>query len=557
MTNKKFFIILIPLFAVIIVSCKRDNLPTRQNNDVIPDDECGECRNPIVRLEPAQIHGTYPDHFNKYVVDVALNYWGSWGWNEWKKEHLCADTYYIFKDDFTQKRYGIKQGEARYIVMSNLTIKIENGNAVVRYVLDDSDVVQHILVQRLGFIELNTELTALKNQQIYDSGHNTFDWIPDPPEGEFWSYAYESVTVDGETYLPADGIFLGDFGPSALGDLVSDFVYGDVGRTIRKKETPSACTIEFDDHKGFFDYYSIWIKNIKNLFDEPLPDNVRIAVKTEYGEIKGEEIIDGWSILTSSGGEIPDAVQYKIPECPRLKLSQIEIAAVCEWHDGEPQIGKTRITSEIPIIDCAVWEGDLVFSESGSGSYHYSDDSESTNATCSWENSTTIHLALAASEFCPYCFGQMGFDGTYSIKDTRNSTTRYYSQNKVCESSHNADCGGILSPPGDLSSMMASLTCYEDKGTYKLHINFAFGLDCNGTYRHKCTDEETTTSEYEVSICRFDTAVFPADPSLNGFTGQYNGDMISGQYTYFDKDSGCMGGGSHYNVSWTLKRNHQ
>ena len=352
---KKILLFLILLFFFLMLS--------GWNNQ--SQEDCGECPNPLVELEPMKIGGDIPDHFKNYEVEWSTKYWSGWAWLFFKRQNPCVDSYYIMETPLGESRHGAKKGKAKYIIKSYSIIEAGNGDVPVIHLSgwdgNDFPKKEGALIPRLGTIEIHHDLIAVKNGELYDFCVSQIDWVEEPPDDEYYGFPWgEKVIVGGLPYTGNDGLFCGEWGPHdlAIGDI--SFEKGDVGVTIRKKETPSSCSLETDNVSLYPPYYKLDIKNIRNLFNEPMPNNVRIALKTDEGTIEGgEEELEGWKVFTTREAKIPSQVLYKPPDCSKSKKDTLRIAAVCDWHDGEPSVGKSRITKEISIPQCFVRSGSM------------------------------------------------------------------------------------------------------------------------------------------------------------------------------------------------------
>jgi hypothetical protein len=329
--------------------------------NVSSQEGCGECPNPLVGVQELKIKGNIESiiDINNGIADVQfpgrlperfMDFEALLG-----KGPFCA--YYLLWSDLFARADELslfrqrnpcakiflayrKTYRAKFIVTSTATIELGNGSAKVEHCLDQN--IEQKLVPRIGTIEIKNELIALKNGDIYDTGVNKIDWLyPLPPHSGF----YRGINQDA---------FEGVLNTDTLHRQPIIFEKGDIGVTIRNKETPSSCSMDVDETSFFPQDYWIKIQNVRNLFGEQMPNNVRIALKVDKGKIKNGEELDGWKVFTTIGGEIPIEVFYEVPECSKAKSDSLEIAAVCDWHDGEPSVGETRITKHIHIPQCLV-----------------------------------------------------------------------------------------------------------------------------------------------------------------------------------------------------------
>jgi len=324
---------------------------------------CVSCQKPLAELKPMRLGGNIPSHFKKYETEFAVNFWSSWGWLYFKNKNPCADIYYLFEQDGGTSRHGVENGNAKYIIESSAIVSAEMGQTPVMHYSgwDGSEHTkkQPKLVPRLGRIEIHHDLIALKNGEKYDSGGEIYDWIQEPPDNEYYGYiGRENVNIDGRTYSGGDGLFLGEWNPGALAYAASadiNFQRGDIGVTICKKETPSTCSLDIDDSvkNALTTQYLLYIENIKNQFNETMPNHVRIALKVKYGKLLGGDNIGEWKVYNTINGSIPNGVLYEPPACDKFKTDRLEIAGVCEFHDGPASAGETKIRKEIPNFQCS------------------------------------------------------------------------------------------------------------------------------------------------------------------------------------------------------------
>jgi len=356
---------------------------------------CGECPNPIVELKKMEIEGDIPairelirefekgeqrigwDNFAKGIPSEfdssqrAAEYLG------FRKRNPCADIYYMKETHLGPVRVGVKKteltGKAKYEVKSCATIEIDGGQALVIRATDRGGVPTYIPL--VGTIEIHHSLVALKNGETYDSGVEFIDWVRDPSEGEDY---YRDPNSDR-------GLFPGAFDTGDLAGATIVLDRGDVGVTVRRKETPSTCSLEVDEVSLYPPFYQVQVEGVRNLFNEPLPNNVRIALKVDEGSIQGGEAIEGWKVFTTVGGEIPSSILYEPPDCSSVKSATLRIAAVCDWHDGDPGVGEARITKSIPIPQCYRVSAKFTRKIHYRSDWTRQDDPYSTRRTSHWE----------------------------------------------------------------------------------------------------------------------------------------------------------------------------
>ncbi|MFQ6037732.1 MAG: hypothetical protein ACE5LV_03855 [Candidatus Aminicenantales bacterium] len=328
---------------------------------------CGECPNPLVELKNLEA-GEISEDVLDMLADMVKEYGGfgsgvpvfdvlgrGFEFLEFKKRNPCAAMYYV-ENRYTGKgisgyekiRHGVQEGKAKYIIRSTVDIsKAEAGEqARVRHEIYDANgnVKSSKLgsVGKIGSVHMHHELVCLKNNETYDVGDANLDWIPDPPENEFYGLP------DSGT----DGLIFGGF---TKGDLASSAITlnrGDVGKTIRKKETPSAFSLDVEEEPLYPPYYVLKIHSIRNLFGEALPNKIFVAIRARHGKIEGGKTVQGWSVFPTENAEISTRVLYKVPECARTTKDILEIAAYCDWHAGEAMVGKPRSSQNIPIPKC-------------------------------------------------------------------------------------------------------------------------------------------------------------------------------------------------------------
>jgi hypothetical protein len=324
--------------------------------------DCGECPNPLVEMKNLRMGdiSTIADLFK----ELAKEYYG-WeeeevtplqivmeGFNllEFKEVNPCAEMYYTEMrwngEEEEEIRHGAQQGTAKYNIQSTLNmVRAQPGErALVRRAVYDEKgheiSLQEDYVPKMGTVHIHHELTCLKNNEIYDEGDLRLDWLPEPPANEIYGYSEKG----------SDGIIVGTFSKGSIAGMPIELSLGDVGRTIRNKETPSAFSLDVEKEHLYPPYYELKIYTIRNLLGEDLPNKIFVALRVKYGEIKGGMKTQGWSVFPTEAGKIETPVLYKVPQCWKTKEDTIEMAAYCDWHAGEAIVGKPRASQKIEII---------------------------------------------------------------------------------------------------------------------------------------------------------------------------------------------------------------
>lgn len=379
--------------------------------------ECGECANPLVQVLDVQLGEDVPDfaswgyHYDKdweSLQGTASQFQrGTAIFMKFKDENPCADLYYMIYDAAQRKdvRVGAGPGDAKYFVETVIWIvreDVQEQKALVKtawvITVPDPDGLGNIIVDEgrgLGLVDLKGKvfvdhsLRAAKNSRVYDSGTQVWDWVPSPPPDEqtpqgeksyAYGYAYgEKLEVDGEVYMAEDGLVLGEFSPASLAGEAPHFDKGDIGLTIRKTETPQSCMLDVDDSEEHAPYYHLSLKEITNRFHDPLPGNVRVALRADKGTIENGEVIDGWSVFNTQGAKTVERIKYRPPQCADAKEDKLEIAGVCEFHHGPPTVGSATITKKITNRRCyeaTVW---MRWAEEEHNRYDFSDPQSSWN----------------------------------------------------------------------------------------------------------------------------------------------------------------------------------
>ncbi len=357
---------------------------------------CGECPNPLVELKKMEIEGDIPaihnlirefekgeprigwENLEKGIPSEFDSSQRGAEYLEFRKRNPCADIYYMRETHLGLVRVGVKEseltGKPKYKVESCAKIEIDGGQALVMRATEGGGIPAYIPL--VGTIEIQHRLVALKNGETYDSGVEFIDWVRDPPEGEDY---YRDPSSDR-------GLFPGAFETGDLAGATIVLERGDIGVTIRKKETPSTCSLEVDEVSSYPPFYQMSVEGVRNLFNEPMPNNVRIALKVDEGSIQGGEAIEGWKVFTTIGGEIPSPILYEPPDCSKVKSATLRIAAVCDWHDGDPSVGEARISKSIPIPQCYRVSAKLTRKIYYKSDWTRQDDPYSTRTTSHWED---------------------------------------------------------------------------------------------------------------------------------------------------------------------------
>lgn len=326
--------------------------------------DCGECPDPLVEMRNLRMGdiSTIADLFK----ELAKKYYGwegeeesvqeivTTGFNflEFKKENPCAEMYYTEMRWTGEKeeeiRHGAKEGTAKYYIQSTLNmVRAQPGErALVTHAIYDEKgheiSVQEDFVPKMGTVHVHHELICLKNNETYDEGDLRLDWLPDPPANEGYFYSEKG----------ADGIIVGLFNKGSIAGMPIELSQGDVGRTIRNKETPSSFSLDVEEEHLYPPYYELKIDTIRNLLGEALPNKIFVALRTKFGEIEGGMKTQGWSVFPTEAGKIETPVFYRVPECPQTNEDVLEMAAFCDWHAGEPMIGKPQASQKIHIPEC-------------------------------------------------------------------------------------------------------------------------------------------------------------------------------------------------------------
>jgi len=327
---------------------------------------CGDCPNPLVVFRDTQYDGDLPD-FKEYDQWEEIKKKGSQSdWTQqsrafailftFRKANPCADVQYTLTEAETLSDKGMgKKGTAKYAVETQITFdtKVAGEKALVQRLAGGQ--VQLALLPKLGNIKVTHKLIALKNNEVYDLGNYFLDWVQDPPGGEeyFPARKDQKLEKDGKVWLGGNGLVMGSFPPRLLENEI-EFQKGDIGITIRKKETPIACTLQTEDsfQRGATRLRRLHVGNIKNGFQERLPRNVRIALKVKNGKLLGGEKMGEWNVYNTTEGRISQELLYEAPTCDRAREDTLEIAGMCEFHDGPASVGETRVRKKIPNPRC-------------------------------------------------------------------------------------------------------------------------------------------------------------------------------------------------------------
>lgn len=191
-------------------------------------DDCGECPNPLAEMK--NLNKEQIKNLGESYQKLAREYYG-WeegennvsqslerGFNflEFKKENPCADMFYIIETASEEDiRVGAKSGQAKYYIESHLKMSASQTGEkalAIRVVYDNKGNTvsqQKDYVPKLGTVEVNHRLVCLKNNETYDTGDLSLDWLPDPPPNEGYFYAWEG----------SDGLIIGLFSPGSIAGL--------------------------------------------------------------------------------------------------------------------------------------------------------------------------------------------------------------------------------------------------------------------------------------------------------------------------------------------------
>lgn len=340
--------------------------PDPAGAEAAPQASCGDCPNPLVMFRDTRYAGDLPS-FEEYDQweDIKKGNYGSVLSQRsrafavlfaFTKANPCADTQYALTESIAAPGAIVgKKGRAKYAVDTRILFKsgAPGEKALVRRSVGGQSRLA--LVPKLGTIEVTHTLVALKNNETYDTGRFFIDWVEDPPQGEEYFHAQkdQKLEAEGRVWAGGNGLISGSFPPDRL-ETDIEFSKGDVGVTIRKKETPAACSLYIDDtvQRGTNRLYRLRIEDIENQFRETLPANVRIALRVKSGKLLGGESIGEWHVYQTAGGRIPGEILYDLPQCDRAYDDTLEIAGVCDFHDGPASVGETRIRKRIPNSRC-------------------------------------------------------------------------------------------------------------------------------------------------------------------------------------------------------------
>jgi hypothetical protein len=407
---------------------------------------CGECPNPLVELKKMDIEGDISSIHNliqefgkeetrigweNFLKGIPYDFGSSQRAAEYlvfRKKNPCADIYYMRETHRGLIRVGVKKteltGKALYNVKSVAKIQLNGGEALVIKKTNGGGIPTHIPL--VGTIDIHHKLISLKNGEIYDSGEESIDWVREPREGEEY---YRDPNNNR-------GLFKGVFDTSDLTGAMIVLDKGDIGITIRKKETPSSYSLEVDEISVYPPFFQMQVEGIRNLFNELLPDNVRIALKVDEGTLEGGEIIEGWKVFTTVNGRIPLPILYEPPDCSKVKSATLKMAAVCDWHDGKPSVGEPRISKSIPIPQCYRLSAKIIRKLNYKNDWTRQDDPYSTKRTSHWEEEKKLTVFTTfesqPSEVTSYDDGRL----EYRYKMNSHSVTSYSFMGKGNGSEH-------------------------------------------------------------------------------------------------------------------------
>ncbi|GEM_PF-3313008 len=328
-------------------------------------EDCGECPNPLVEMKNLKtgdinsIADLFEQLTNEYYgwkeeegISVSEELARGFNFLEFKKENPCANMYYTEMRQTGEKeeeiRHGPKGGRAKYYIQSTLNMTKAQLGEMTQGIHQTFDVKGNVISEKedylpkMGTVHIHHELICLKNNETYDAGDLRIDWLPEPPANE----AYFGRGKD------ADGYIVGLFSKGSIAGMPIKLSRGDVGKTIRNKETPSSFSLDVEEEPLYPPYYQLKIHTIRNLLRESLPHNIFVAIRVKYGKIEGGQEIQGWKVFPTDGGEIKRPILYRVPDCPQTKQDILEMAAYCDWHAGEALVGKPQASQKIHIPEC-------------------------------------------------------------------------------------------------------------------------------------------------------------------------------------------------------------
>jgi hypothetical protein len=279
-----------------------------------------------------------------------------------------------------------------------------------------------------------------------------------------------------------------------------------------------------DDTTRYPPHYTLELTDIMNEFDEPLPNNVRVALRVNQGELLGGTKMDGWMVYNTQDGRTQFPVLYEPPQCPEAESAKLEIAEVCDWHDGDPSPGEPRVTKRIPLRQCTNWAGTFTINyqsqdewddDYGNGSY-----SGSYNATATFlfvpDESGTLYLAQ----------GSPG--GSYNSSATKLETAAAPGIGELGRSSQVCDCSGVfwVTVPEAHSSLYIRGNQYD----FAIILDSDPDASCDATWEKWDAFGNKTVSHSISSFCGFAIA------EDCGARGTFSGNTIQGQNTIESED---------------------
>jgi hypothetical protein len=492
--------------------------------------DCGSCPNPLVAMQlERDIEGDFDrinqtmDEFFPIQEEPGSPFVGFEGWQSdeqsaagplgktaawldsginalrFRQQNPCAQIIVGGHDNDPRN--------AKYVVTAKLVVEFGNGSVEVKHREDVTagGPVGLKTVGRVGTMTVQTKLVALKNGETYDANARSYAWVePAPWPQDYWSHMEPAIS--------------GAFGPGAV-PTEYDFGSRDIGTTIRKKETPTSAKLQVDDLSRYPPSYLLELTDIRNEFDEPLPGFVRVALRVSEGQLRGGTTMDGWTVYSTQDGRIPVPVLYDPPQCPDSGAAKLEIAEVCDWHDGEPSPGKPRISMRIPLHQCTNWAGTFTVNYTREDIWTLG----STDGKDAMSYSATGTFFFAPDESGTMYWAQGTPGGAYnSWINMERTYHNILTGGTVGGSSQVCNCAGGYT----ITSPEEQSTLYIVGDTYDFALVLSADPDetCDATWKEWDALGNTQTSD-TTSYCLF----FHFDDCIG--QGTFSGNRIQGQNT--------------------------